>query len=228
VPADKIVVVTNGPDPRIFKSGAGGAPSDQNRTIAAPSPFTVVCHGTVTRRLGLDTAVKAMALLRGRLADLRLRIIGAGDHLAEIKALCRRLELDAVVDFENPVPIDQLPSRLSTAAVGLVPNQATSATHLMLPVKLLEFATLGIPVVASRLRTIEHYFSAGAVRFFTPGDSAEMAQAIEDLYWNPRLRHELARRAAREVGKLGWAEQSRRYLGALDSLLDNRKEQVGA
>jgi glycosyltransferase involved in cell wall biosynthesis len=224
IPARKIVVVTNGPDPRIFQPGNGHRVGNG----AGGTPFTLVCHGTVTHRLGLDTAVEAMALVRTRLSDVRLRIIGTGDYLEEIKAMCRRLDLDSLVSFEDPVPIHQLPAALSASSVGLVPNRATSATQLMLPVKLLEFATLGIPIIAARLRTIEHYFGENAVRYFTPGDSGELAQAIEDLYRSPQRRSALARWAACEVRKLSWEEQSRHYYMAVDSLLDGRKEHISA
>ena len=220
--------MTNGPDPGFKPAAVNGFVHGNGEGATTQSPFTVVCHGTVTRRLGLDTAVEAMALVRKSLKDVRLHIIGVGDHLAEIKSLCQRLDLDSVVTFQEPVPIHQLPAKLSAAAVGLVPNRATSATQLMLPVKLLEFATLGIPIIASRLRTIEHYFGEDAVRYFTPGDSRDLAQALEDLYLNPERRLALRRCAAREVSKLSWAEQSRRYYEAVDSLLDNRKEQVSA
>ncbi len=148
--------------------------------------------------------------------------------MAEIKALAGRLELEGAVAFEDPVPIHQLPERLCSAAAGLVPNHATSATQLMLPVKLLEFATLGIPIIAARLRTIKHYFSGDAVRYFVPGDSADLARAIDDLSSDPRRRRALAQAAAREVGRLSWAEQSRRYYHAVDSLLDTHKEQLCA
>jgi len=223
IPAGKIVVVTNGPDPRIFKPGFYRA-----RGPANGEPFTVVCHGTVTRRLGLVTAIEAMALLRGRLDDVRLRIIGAGDYLGEIKALSRRLGVEQIVSFEDPVPIHQLPEALSASTVGLVPNYRTSATQLMLPVKLLEFATLGIPVIAARLRTIEHYFGAQAVRYFTPGDSRDLARAIEDLYFNPAQRAALSQRAAAVVKALSWPTQSLRYYQAIDSLLDHHKELLSA
>ncbi|MGO9055775.1 MAG: glycosyltransferase family 4 protein [Candidatus Binataceae bacterium] len=223
IPARKIVVVTNGPDPRIFKPGTLNGLAQRGPADAHNTPFTVVCHGTITHRLGLDTAVNAMAVVRERHAGIRLRIIGVGDYLDEVKRLCERLALGSVVAFEDPVPIHQLPATLATAQVGLVPNHATSATQLMLPVKLLEFATLGIPAIASRLRTIEHYFAKDAVRYFTPGDSADLAQAIEDLYLNPHRRLALAQNAAREVEKLSWTEQSRRYYEAVDSLLEYRK-----
>jgi glycosyltransferase involved in cell wall biosynthesis len=104
IPAGKIVVITNGPDPRIFNPDAYRA----RRAANGDAPFTVVCHGTVTRRLGLVTAIEAMALLRGRL-DVRLRVIGAGDYLDDIKALSRRLDVERMVSFEDPVPIHQLP-----------------------------------------------------------------------------------------------------------------------
>jgi len=228
IPARKIVVVTNGPDPRIFKPAAVNGLTNGGPEHANHSPFTVVCHGTVTHRLGLDTSVEAIALVRNRHPDVRLRIIGSGDYLGEIKALCRRLDAESVVTFEDPVPIHRLPEKLSTSDVGLVPNHATNATQLMLPVKLLEFATLGIPVIAARLRTIEHYFGDSSVRYFTPGDSAELAQAIEDLYLNPQRRLALSRCAAGAVNKLSWAEQSGRYFEAIDSLLDYRKEHLSA
>ena len=58
----------------------------------------------------------------------------------------------------------------------------------MLPVKLLEYATLGIPVICARLRTIEHYFSEKSVRFFSPNNAGQLARAIQDLYLDPALR----------------------------------------
>lgn len=221
IPGPKIVVVTNGPDPRIFTPARNG--SRRNCTVNR-TPFTMVCHGTVTHRLGLDTAVEAMALLRHRLTDLRLRIMGTGDYLQELKSLCRRLELESVISFEDPVPIHELPAQLAAADLGLVPNHATNATQLMLPVKLLEFATLGIPVIAARLRTIEHYFGPDAVHFFRPGDSHDLARAIEDLYLDPERRRVLSESAAKEVKKLSWAEQLRRYYEAVDLLLVDRRE----
>ena len=149
----------------------------------------MVCHGTVTRRLGLDTAIEALALVRGRLPDVRLRVIGAGDYLGEIKALTPAgwtSESDG--QFRGSGADSSTARQIVGSDVGLVPNHATNATQLMLPVKLLEFATLGIPVIAARLRTIEHYFGDDAVRYFTPGNSRELAQAIEDLYFDPDCR----------------------------------------
>jgi glycosyltransferase involved in cell wall biosynthesis len=82
VPARKIHVVMNSPDARIFPVHKNGD--------ARPREFTLVCHGTVTARLGLDLAIAAVASLRSEIPELRLKVVGEGDHLAEARALVDR------------------------------------------------------------------------------------------------------------------------------------------
>jgi glycosyltransferase involved in cell wall biosynthesis len=207
----KISVVLNVPDQRIFKAS--------RNSLVSPAQFTVMCHGTIAQRLGLEVAIRAMAILRDRLRAVNLLVAGAGDYLAECKLLVARLNLEEQVCFVAPVPLERLPQLLSHASLGLVPNRASSATHLMLPVKLLEYATVGIPIVAARLRTIEYYFDDSAVRFFEPGDPADLAAAIEDLYQHPSRRLALAENARRTVDSISWRLQRERYYAAIDSLL---------
>jgi glycosyltransferase involved in cell wall biosynthesis len=206
----KISVVLNVPYPGIF-AATGRRP--------APPGFTIICHGTVARRLGLDVALRAMALLRDRLPDAKLVVLGSGDYLPQYKTLTAQLGLTERVCFRPPVPLEQLPAVLRGAAVGLIPNRASSATHLMLPVKLLEYTTLGIPVIAARLRTIEYYFDRSCLRFFEPGDPEDLAGAIEDVYRSPLRRLRLAENASRVMEAINWQTQRECYYAAIDSVL---------
>ncbi len=211
IPGEKIVVVANAPDPRIFRPAAGnGAPAH---------PFTLVYHGTVTHRSGLDIALEAAALLRSRLGGFKVRIIGAGDYMDRVKRTAHALRLDGSVEFLDPVPVDHLPYLLSGAAVGVVPNRASPATQLMLPVKLLEYVSLGIPVVCARLETIEHYFDQSALRFFEPGRADRLAQAIEAVHARPEETRCMIERARTVAAKqLSFEEQRRRYYQTIDTL----------
>lgn len=215
IPRDKINVVMNLPDPRIFMPSHNGN--------SHHGKFTVICHGTLTRRLGLDIAIRAAFLARDRIPGLRLLVIGGGDYLDEAKRMALDLGLHDTVAFEPPVAIERLPAILAQADLGLVPNRATSATHLMLPVKLLEYATLGIPVTAARLRTISHYFSEDAVRFFKPEDPADMADAMEELYRDPERRAALAANARAIADRLNWPSQRKEYFEAIDSLIGDAR-----
>ncbi len=223
VPQRKLVVIANSPDPRIFPVADPNGQSRRVRIEPGTGTFSIICHGTISRRLGLDTTLAAMALLHHRFPLIRLRIIGAGDYLDELKALSRKLRVESAISFEGPVPIQDLAAKLGEANVGLVPNNESSATHLMLPVKLLEYATLGIPVICARLRTIEHYFSGKSVRYFSPNNAGQLARAIQDLYLDPALRDSLSRSAANVVKGISWPIHSQRFCAAVDSLLTNQK-----
>ena len=135
IPKKKIRVVINSPDSALFTRDA--AP------VNAASGFTLICHGTITRRLGLDVAIRAVASLRERIPGLLLQVLGIGDHKENARALVKSLGLDGQVRFDNRVPVEKLAPLLRKAQAGLVPNLANSATHLMLPAKLLEFASFG-------------------------------------------------------------------------------------
>ncbi len=211
VPAGKIHVVMNSPDTRIFDLHKNGD--------SPPNQFTLICHGTVTQRLGLDLAISAVAALRPEIPELRLKVIGEGDRLAASRAFVDRLGLAARVDFMDLVPVEKLPALLVKADVGLVPYRPSSATHLMLPVKLLDYATLGIPVIAARLRTVEYYFGDGAVELFEPGNVTDLVRAIRLLYNNPDLRGRLVDRARDSLDALNWQNQRSEYYRAIDSLL---------
>jgi len=212
IPAKKIGVVMNSPDPRIFANRTSRPENCSER-------FTLIYHGTITHRLGLDVALQAVHLLRDRIAGLRLLILGGGDYLESAKALVISLGLEQTVIFADPIPVGDLPAVLSQAAVGLVPNRASAATHLMLPVKLLEYAMFRVPVIAARLNTIQHYFDERAVRYFTPGDPVDLSAAIEELYQNPKQRLELAERAAGIANRLNWLDERNEYYRAIDSLI---------
>jgi glycosyltransferase involved in cell wall biosynthesis len=212
---EKIKVVLNSPDDRIFVNRGSSRPN--------PDQFTMVCHGTITHRMGLDLAVRAVDLLRDQIPQLRLLALGAGDYLNEVRKLVTELHLEDRVIFKDLIPIEELPKVLCTADVGLVPNRASSATHLMLPVKLLEFAMLGIPAIAARLSTIEYYFGNGAVRFFNPGDISDLAAAIEQLYRSPELRKQYATNALKVSEQISWPNQRSEFYRAVDTILPHRQ-----
>jgi glycosyltransferase involved in cell wall biosynthesis len=222
VPADKVWTVMNAPDPAIFQTSTNSRSGDDT------GPFMLVSHGTMARRCGLDVAIEAAALARRKIPGLRMTLIGRGDFVDEAKRLVTHLSLHECVRFIDEVPVEQLPRLLSAASVGLVPYRASSATHLMLPVKLLDYAALGIPTIAARLLTLEHYFDDSAVRFFEPGDAAQLADAIEELYRHPERRTELARNARRVLERIGWPVQRVEYCRAVDSLLGTQSSIVRA
>lgn len=140
-PREKFTVVMNVPDPEVFQKLPSPRPVD---------PFTIVYHGTVSKRHGLDTAVRAMALVREQTDGVKLEIAGDGDDLAELGELVEQLRLeDSVLISPGRRPVAELRPMFERASAGIVPMVNDAFTRHALPVKLLEFIALGLPVISS-------------------------------------------------------------------------------
>jgi len=214
-PRDKFSIVLNVPDPRIFVRGAAwndvfGAP---------PSPFRLIYHGSIPRRAGLDVALRAVARCRTKIPDIQFQIVGAGEDVPRLFGLVQELGVADCVEFKQGVPVEQLPAILKEAAAGVIPYAADAFTEYVLPTKLLEYVALGIPVIVTRLRTIQAYFDETAVVYFQPGNDAELASHILWLHGNPGAARRLASKAVQFFETYNWGQQREVYFRLVDSLL---------
>jgi glycosyltransferase involved in cell wall biosynthesis len=219
VPAAKIEVLLNLPDPRLFPA----SPPRPARPAAAG--FRLVFHGTLAERLGVDLALRAVALLGDRIPKLRLDIIGDGDQRPALLALRDELGLRDRVHFsDGMVPVEDLPALLAEADLGVIPTREEIGTRYMLPTKLLEYAALGIPALVAPTHTIRYYFDDTQVAFFSPGSAESLAAVIHTLYADPAARERLAVGAARFGDRYAWERHKQVYLDLVDALCAGGKE----
>lgn len=216
VPRADISVLLNVPDPRIF----GSARAYQRRD-GAPR---VVYHGTIATRLGLDLAVQAVAQLVPDFDGLNFDIFGSGDAADEVRTAVRDSGVEESVHFPNrQFPVERVPAMVGEATIGLVPNRSDPSTRLMLPVKLLEYVHLGIPVVAPRLDAIERHFAPDCVAYYTPGDSDDMARALRELLDSETMRRAYATRAAVAARPYAWDVARKDLYAVIDGTRSRRQ-----
>jgi glycosyltransferase involved in cell wall biosynthesis len=206
---NKISVVLNGPDERVF-----GLRPPEARAWPADR-FTIVTHGTVLRRFGIQVLVEALPGLEREIPGLQVEIIGAGEYLPEIEALVAERRLEHLVQFQGWVPPSALVPRLQRAQLGYV----GMLCDLMLSNKLMEYAALGIPALVARWPTYEYYFSDDSVSYFPPGDALALAEAVLRLYRQPDRALAQAERAFELYQRYRWARQRERYLAVYAGLL---------
>ena len=138
----------------------------------------------------------------------------------EFQQLAERLNLNGIANFApQGFALAELPPRLAAMDVGVVGNRRNAATELMLPVKLMEYVALGIPVVAPRLRTIEHYFDDQMVSYFEPENVESLAEAIHSLYEDAEKRRCQALRAKGFLAIHGWEKQGPEFVKFYRELL---------
>jgi glycosyltransferase involved in cell wall biosynthesis len=211
VPADKVVLVMNVPDPADVELAQRRA-ADGLR----PDSFRVAYHGTITHWYGVDLVVEAIALLAERIPGLEGLILGEGDALAEVEQLAHRLAVDRQIELSRRY-VDHLEAlrRVAAANCGVIPNRPSRLNRFALSSKLFEYVALGIPVVVARLETLAAHFASDEVTFFEPGDAKSLAEAIAWVAQHPLEAHEKAERAQRRAESYSWTANRARLLEAI-------------
>ena len=215
IPREKIHILLNLPDDRIF------APRARLAAKAPSARFVLVYHGTLARRLGLDIAIRAIAKVASDIPEIELRIIGAGEEREGLLLLRDELNLQKLVTFSDGfVPVETIPQLISDADVGLIPLRISAGTDIMLPTKLLEYVSIGIPCIVPRTGTICRYFDDRMVQFFEAENVDSLAEGIIRLRRDPQLRSQLAEQATARFGKAySWKEHKKVYTSLVEQLL---------
>jgi len=219
VPADKTFVLMNLADPRIFKIPSQPKPR-------AEGQFHLIYHGSIPYRYGLDLVLRAIAQIRAQVPEIHFTIIGGGDYMGHLRALADKLGIEEHVSFEGVLLVDELPERIVAADLGVVPYRNDVFTDELLPTKLLEYAALGLPVIASRTMGILAYFDDTMVQFFTPGDVDDLARCILVLYQDRTRLAALAENIERFNQRYNWETQSAEYVGLVERLVQRKQRGV--
>ena len=180
--------------------------------------------GTLADWQGLSTLISALPAILAR-RPIRLRIVGRGRsrQRKDVAKRIRKLGLDEHVRVEPGVPHHEVPALIAAADVALAPLSYNERNVVQgcCPLKVLEYASCGRPVVASNLPVVRELLREGRDALLVPPDAPEaLAAAVLRLIEDERLRTRLAGRGARRVQELfTWKRAQKRLLKTYESLL---------
>jgi glycosyltransferase involved in cell wall biosynthesis len=213
-PREKISVVMNVADGRAFNPSIV-----PDQVLPYRERFRLIYHGNIDQRYGLDLAVRAIDRIRYELPDVHLTIHGGGEYRKTIEDMVESANLrDRVYISREFIPTPLLAKRIKAADLAIVPYRDGVFTGAILPTKLMEYAALGLPVVAARTPTISRYFDDDMVEFFTPGDVQELAAAIVRLYHDRDRLDQLGRNISAFTRRWPWGRQRAAYVDLVDRL----------
>lgn len=219
-PADKIAVVPNACDSRLFQPGrpASDAAAGGRRGV-----FRLMTHSTLLPRYGIDVAIRAMALLRERIPEARLEVLGRGDARGDLERLAAELGVADRVAFGGFVEPADLPERIARADVGLVPHRRDVFMDLVLPTKLFEYMAMELPVVASRTAGLVDHFGADELYLFDAGDAEGLARAVEQVRADPDEARSRARLMKARCRRDTWEVAKEEYVAVYERLWSMRR-----
>jgi len=209
----RISVVMNSADSRLFDPGR-----HERRGFMADGTLRLMHHSNLQRIYGIDVAITGLARMRPDL-PWRLDIYGEGPWRGDVEAAIERTGTDDRVTLHGRVPMDALPRLLARCDIGLVPSLPEPYLEYSLSTKLLEYAAMGVPVVATDLATFRHHFTDAALRFVPGGDPDAIAQAVESLADDPAAAVAMGLEAQAEARAYDWEVQKARYLSVVGRLI---------
>jgi glycosyltransferase involved in cell wall biosynthesis len=216
VTPDKVTTIRNYPDPVFFATRQQPAPH---------AGFLLMYPGTLNSHQGLDIAIRAFARLAPEMPDLNFHIYGEGPALPELRTLSDELGLAGRLEFFGFLPVKEIGNRMAQADLAVVPKRvSTGFGNEAASTKIMEFMSVGVPVVVSRTRIDSLEYGESVVHFAEPENDAAWAEAIRTLKNDPEYRAQLVANSFAYLGHHNWAKRKYDYLGIVDSLADHAKQ----
>lgn len=187
LPAEKISVVENGVETRLFSPSAAAETSALRQKLSAENKFVVCYVGTMGMAHGLETLLDAAAQLQTQNPAVLFLLIGEGAEKDRIKTLAQSRAL-ANVHFLDQQPREKIPAFISASDACLVLLRKTEVFKTVIPTKMLEFMSCSRPVILGvdgQARKIVEEANAGIV--IEPENSIALVGAIQRLAENRDL-----------------------------------------
>jgi glycosyltransferase involved in cell wall biosynthesis len=148
----------------------------ENRT-APPDRFTVLSVGRFYLRKRINVLLRAAALLRERIRDLEVRIVGGGPCADQWHRLATELKLEGTVRWLGDISRSDLAAEYTRASVFCLPSVQEG-----FGIVLLEAMAAGKPIVAARAAAIPEV--APQANLVKPDTPDALAAGIEELWRN--------------------------------------------
>ncbi len=206
IPAEKLVLISNGIDPALFHPGVEGSAQRAAHRIP-PEAVVIVFVGSFQPYHRVDLLLEATAALRPTSArpPVWLLLVGGGKRLAEAQAQAAALGLGERVVFTGRVPSQETAGVVAAGDIAVMPATNPYGN----PMKIYEYMGLGKAVVAPRQDTITEIITDEEDGLlFPPEDVSAMAAALQRLVDDTALRRRLGAQAAITAQAHTWAQRA--------------------
>lgn len=189
---EKIMVVPNGVDPKLFSADG------PRYTDSLEGKFVIGFVGSLKPWHGIETLAAAFRML-ARDARFHLLVVGDGPLMSALEAL--RGERPGQVTLVPGVPHGDVPFYVRAMDVAVAPYPRLERFYFS-PLKVLEYMAAGRAVVASRIGQLEEMIDDGCTGLLVPpGDAHAFAEAVRSIAEEPARARHFGERAARQARK---------------------------
>jgi glycosyltransferase involved in cell wall biosynthesis len=180
---------------------------------AAPDPrkFTILCVCRFYPRKRVEVLLRSAALLRDRIPQFELRIVGNGPENERLRQIASNLRLESTMRWLGDVNRETLAAEYGRADVFCLPSSQEG-----FGIVFLEAMAAAKPIVAVRSSAIPEVVRDGIL--VEPENPEALAEALLTLYRDPDLRDSLGSAGARRVEEYGMHRVAALFLSHVSKL----------
>ena len=168
---------------------------------------------------GILSSVKEIAEINNKVTTNTLIVGGPKKKLDEITDYIEKINQKENFTIKDFVPHTKVPELISNLNIGIVPYP--NDEHMSLyasPLKIFEFASCGIPVLLSNIKShIELAELDLGLEFFQHDDFDDFRNKLESLVLNDELRTELSKKSLKNIDKLSWSSRTKKIIASVRS-----------
>jgi len=213
VPPEKITVIMNTPDDKIFiKKNV----DEFKKRLGLENKYITVYVGGINPERNLEVIIKAMAILKKDIPELFFILFGhsygqEGSHYVDdLRALARKLGVSDRVYFGGRLAGENVAGYMGLAHFGVISYLANPMTELAMPNKIFEYIALDVPIISCRLKGLYSLMGDDAAIYFESENEKELAENILWLYHNPERAKFMTERGRDLYRSYTWAIMKKR------------------
>lgn len=166
---------------------------------------------------GIDTAIRAVALLHRRGIGARLIVAGEGEDAARLQGVAKAEGVTPFIRFTGRVDNRAMAALYREARIALNPSRADN-----LPNSILEAWAAGVPVVSTAVGGVPYLVADGNTGLLCPVDDvAAMAATVARLHQDGDLYAGLRDAGLAAAGGFAWPSVRGRLLALYDELWES-------
>ncbi len=182
--------------------------------------FVLLYLGDTGLRRGLPIAIDTVNLLKDKIPNIKLVIVGKSTTDNILKQQVAELGLQEYVDFEGWQNVELFPSYIVASTIGISPLTKNFMHEIMYSNKVFQYMSLSLPVLISNCKAQQKVVeenNSGLI--FEAGNIHDFADKVLKLYADKELSNKLGENGKRFIEeKFNWSITSRDLIKLYDNL----------
>lgn len=176
--------------------------------------FVVLYIGDTGLRRGLKTAIKSVHLIKNKIENIKLVILGKNTSDIILKNLVKNLQVEAHVDFLGWKDQSLFQSYILSSAICISPLHRNVHHDTTYANKIFQYMSLGRPVLGSNASAQEKIIKkANAGLIHQDRDVQDFSNKVLELYNNKDLREEFGKNGSEFIeNEFSWENTSKKLL----------------